>query len=282
MTTDIQSLKDIADRYDVIVLDQWGVLHDGSRPYPGVIAALNGITADGYRLAVLSNSGKRNAPNVARMTEIGFAPDLFSAVMTAGEALWHDLQEQRVPHRHFYVIEGQPGDASEWASGLDVVIDADLNAVQAVLLMGVPDDATLAEWRPVLTEINTRDLTVYCSNPDHVAPRGGGRTVLSPGTLARSFEHMGGTVVYYGKPHPQVFGALGDVLQVPPERVLMVGDSPDHDIAGADAVGWDSLLVFGGLCREMLDAADRHQALGALCEKREVPLPTYAIDMLRW
>lgn len=281
MTTAIQSLAEIADHYDAIVLDQWGVLHNGSEPYPGVIAALDSMTGQGHRLAVLSNSGKRSAPNVARMAEMGYASGLFSTVMTAGEALWHDLQGQHVPHRRFYVIEGRNGDAAGWAHGLDVVIDAEIDAAEAVLLMGLPDHSTLADWQPVLAAARARGLIVYCSNPDHIAPRTGGQTVLSPGSLAQAHEQAGGTVVYYGKPHKQVFAVLGDVLQAPPERLLMVGDSPDHDIAGADAAGWDSLLVFGGLCRDMLADADRHQSLAAYSRQRGVPMPTYSIELLR-
>ena len=54
--------------------------------------------------------------------------------------------------------------------------------------------------------------------------------------------------MFYGKPHKAIFDVLSDTLRfADPTRVLMVGDSPEHDIAGAQTVGWDSLVVAGGL-----------------------------------
>jgi ribonucleotide monophosphatase NagD (HAD superfamily) len=67
MTRWLSHLAEIADRYDAIVLDQWGVLHDGTRPYPGAVMALEQMKAGRARLAVLSNSGKRAAPNLTRI-----------------------------------------------------------------------------------------------------------------------------------------------------------------------------------------------------------------------
>ncbi|MCY4259493.1 MAG: TIGR01459 family HAD-type hydrolase, partial [Rhodobacteraceae bacterium] len=196
MTTAIQSLTEIADGYDAIVLDQWGVLHNGSTPYPGVADALKSITAAGHRLAILSNSGKRADPNADRIRQMGFASGLFTTVMTAGEALWHDVKTGSVPHRSFHVIESRQGDATRWAEGLDIGMGCDIRTADAVLLMGLPDDTTLMPWQPVLDAAGDRNLTVYCSNPDHIAPRAGGRTVLSPGALAREYEQLGGDVVY--------------------------------------------------------------------------------------
>ena len=40
MTRAIASILEVAREYDAVVLDQWGVLHDGSEPYPGAVTAL--------------------------------------------------------------------------------------------------------------------------------------------------------------------------------------------------------------------------------------------------
>ena len=40
MTRLLDSIGQIADQFDAIVLDQWGVLHDGSAPYPAALDAL--------------------------------------------------------------------------------------------------------------------------------------------------------------------------------------------------------------------------------------------------
>ena len=99
MVRHLDSLKEIAGDYDAVVLDQWGVLHDGTTPYPRAIDTLK--TLRGTRFAVLSNSGKRAAPNAARIAAMGFCADLFDLVMTSGEALWQDIAAGRAAHaRH--------------------------------------------------------------------------------------------------------------------------------------------------------------------------------------
>jgi len=166
------SLAEIAGHYDGIVLDQWGVLHDGTTPYPDAVAAIEQLARNGTRLAVLSNSGKRAAPNLARIADMGFDPDAFEVVMTSGEALWHDIDAGRIDAARFYAIERSAGDAAGWAEDLNVDLVA-LNQAQAVLLMGLPDGSTLADWDSVLDHIVGLDLTIYCSNPDLASPRGG-------------------------------------------------------------------------------------------------------------
>ncbi|WP_257891148.1 hypothetical protein [Gymnodinialimonas phycosphaerae] len=143
MTKVIENLSDISDRFDAIVLYQWGVLHDGTTLYPGAITALCGVNK---RLAVLSNSGKRAGPNASRITGMGFPERMFECVMTLGEALWQGIATGRVAHRILCPITRGPGDAETWVKGLDVVLTPDVAAADAVLLMGLPDrDADAAE-----------------------------------------------------------------------------------------------------------------------------------------
>ena len=46
-----------------VLLDQYGVLHDGKKAYPGAIAAVEALAAAGRKLLVLSNSSRREAPS---------------------------------------------------------------------------------------------------------------------------------------------------------------------------------------------------------------------------
>lgn len=45
------------------------------------------------------------------------------------------------------------------------------------------------------------------------------------------------------KPHPRIFTAALDRLDLPPARILHVGDRPRHDVEGARAVGMHALLL---------------------------------------
>ncbi|MEM6759152.1 MAG: TIGR01459 family HAD-type hydrolase [Pseudomonadota bacterium] len=277
MTRDIASLAEVAHGYDAIVLDQWGVLHDGTVPYPGAVASLTRLRSDGHRLAVLSNSGKRAAPNAARIAAMGFPQDMFEIVMTSGEALWRDLRDGAIAARRFYPIERSAGDAEAWAQGLDIDM-CGLGAAEAILLMGLPDGNAASDWSDVLHTALKRDLSVYCSNPDRHSPRAGG-LVVSPGALAFDYADQGGTVHFYGKPHVPIFDALERHLGT--SRILMVGDSLEHDIAGAHAAGWDSILVRCGLYARDFAAGPMEQVLAHLVARQGVSPPTFTMGQVQ-
>lgn len=281
MTQAIACLTDVADRYDAIVLDQWGVLHDGTTPYPGAIAALEALHAQGTRLAVLSNSGKRAGPNAARIAGMGFDAGLFEAVMTSGEALWLDSMSGRAAHKRLFPITRDPGDAEVWADGLSVELTSDPAQADAILLMGLPDGGDPDAAVSVLDVARTNGIPVLCTNPDRASPRAGGVTVVSPGALAHDYQDAGGDVQFYGKPHTPVFRAVEAAMGVARGRLLMVGDSLEHDIAGGHAAGWDTAFIQGGLHADAFaNGADAIDVVTRLASTDAAPMPTYTLTQL--
>ena len=97
MVSDIricEGLSDLSDSYMGWILDQWGVLHDGNKPYDGVIEALQELKNRKKQIVLLSNSGKRAATNAERLEKIGFDISLFNAIMTSGEMTWNGLKNR--------------------------------------------------------------------------------------------------------------------------------------------------------------------------------------------
>ncbi len=280
----IESLVEVADRFDAIVLDQWGVLHDGTRPYPGVAAALEALAASKTRLAVLSNSGKRAALNADRIASMGIDTSVFDTVMTSGEALWRDIDAARRPGRDVFVISADPADAVAWAEGLDLNLVSDLDQAELVILMGIAPEA--AQQSGHLADLGARikalGLTVYCTNPDRASPRAGGVVVPSPGAVAHAWADAGVRTVFYGKPHEPIFRALETALDLSPHRLAMVGDSLEHDIAGGHAAGWATVFIQGGLHASLFTKATGVDgALALLAAKEAAPLPDFTLPFLR-
>lgn len=243
MTTEIASILHIAGQFDAIVFDQWGVLHNGSTPYPFAVEAIERLAKAGIPLGVLSNSGKRADLNAVRITGMGF-PEVFAHVMTSGEALWQDVATGVLPYRRMLPITGAPGDAEYWRGDLALEFTETLNDADAILLMGLPDQDDHSDTTAILDRARENGMPLICSNPDRASPREGG-TVISPGALAHAYADAGGDVTFYGKPHRAVFTALERALGT--RKILMVGDSPEHDIAGAQGARWASLFIAGGL-----------------------------------
>lgn len=284
MTQLLDSIETIADKFDAIVLDQWGVLHDGTTPYRGAIGALTTLAAKGTRLAVLSNSGKRADLNAQRIAAKGFSNDLFGCVMTSGEALWQDAAAGKLQGNQAYVVAANPNDAVQWALGLDLNFVTDLAKADFVLIMGLPEgDAapTAQSLNDLCNAILARGIPTYCSNPDRASPRAGGRLVISPGALAHDIADAGGRVTFYGKPHAPVFRAIEAAMNVTPDRCLMVGDSLEHDIAGATNAGWHTLFIRGGIHASLFETGDTAAALATLAATKGVQAPNFSLQSLR-
>ena len=278
MTQACDRLDQLASSYDAIIFDQWGVLHNGSKAYPGAVACLRGLAQAGHRLGVLSNSGKRSAANATRIAEFGYADSWFEMVMTSGEALWRDIADGRVREARFWPLERSAGDAAAWADGFGITLTEDLMDAEAVLLMGLPDGTELEDLAPSLEAIMARNLPTYCSNPDKASPRHGG-PVTSPGAVAQVLQDRGAKVTYYGKPHRPVFDAVE--LSLGTDRLLIVGDSLDHDIVGGQGAGWDTLLIQGGLYAERFANGDADENRDVLVAQAGCAPPTYRMETLR-
>ena len=279
MTKKINSISEIVHEYDAIVFDQWGVLHDGKVSFEGAIECLNGLKKSNVKLAILSNSGKRSLSNADRISMMGFQSTLFETIMTSGEALWTDISSNIINEKKFFPIERDKGDAKLWAGSLDISFEDSVHSAQAILLMGLPDGNDLINWTDILEIAIDLNLPLYCSNPDLLSPRPGGKLITAAGVLAHHYRDCGGRVVFYGKPHEEIFKKLQNILNS--KRILMVGDSLDHDILGGFSAGWDTLLVKCGIHAPEFVRNNDTITLKKIINLKKCKPPTYLIESVK-
>jgi HAD superfamily hydrolase (TIGR01459 family) len=252
----IDGLSGLVGRYDALILDLWGVLHNGLEPYPGVLDCLRALKSAGKRTCLLSNAPRRVHSVVEQLDGIGIPRALYGEALSSGEATWQALAEppdefhRSLGRRCFHL--GPPRDASAH-EGLDLDLVGRPEDAGFVLNTGAHEwDDTLEDYRPTLEAAAARDLPMICANPDLVVMYGA-KEAICAGLLAREYERMGGRVAYHGKPHPPVYrrclGLLGDPS---PSSVLAIGDSLRTDVAGAAAAGIDAVFVTGGIHGEAL------------------------------
>ena len=84
---------------------------------------------------------------------------------------------------------------------------------------------------------------MICTNPDLIVDRGNIRE-LCAGSVAMVFEKMGGKVIYFGKPYPEVYNQSIDNKN---KKILCIGDNLNTDIRGANLLNYDSLLISNGV-----------------------------------
>jgi HAD superfamily hydrolase (TIGR01459 family) len=253
------------------------VLTDGVRLYPGALDALRALRAAGRRVALLSNSGRRASLNAERLAAMGIPADAYDLFMSSGEFAHHLLRERGLAgtaRRCLLLSRG--GDASPLdGTGLAPVTDAD--AAELVVIAGSDgDERPLSDYEAWLAPAARRHLPAVCLNPDRTMLTARG---LAPGAgrIAELYEALGGTVTWIGKPfqpiYDHVFSALGDP---PRERAVALGDSVEHDIAGARAAGCAACLVRRGIIAGASDAA-----ILAECARRGA-WPDAVLDAFAW
>jgi HAD superfamily hydrolase (TIGR01459 family) len=282
-------VAELAARYDQFIVDQWGVLHDGHAPYPDAIDCLRQLQAAGKRVVLLSNSGKRTWVNRARLKEIGFENHLFDAVVTSGEATWRALADRTDPFFRDLgrrcILWSRYGDRS-LVEQLDLELVERTADADFLLLGGIEDAARLDDFLEALESAAGRDLPMVCANPDIVAVQANGAFGTAPGAIARHYEGLGGRVFYVGKPHRPIYELCLEALGNPPRAdVVAIGDSVQHDIAGAAGMMLDTGLVMAGIHGPGFDLVGGLDANQSALEQLETEFgvrPRWILPRFRW
>ncbi len=252
----LPGIADLADRYDGFVLDLWGVVHDGRSVFPWVNDTLTRLRQAGKRSVLLSNAPRRISVTRERNRSIGLDNSLVDGLMTSGEAAWQHLSTRPdafyrdLGRRCLHI--GAARDISA-RDGLDYDFVTAVEDAEFIFNTGsAHEDGRSPIDEEPLVEAARRGLPMVCANPDKVVIVGG-KMQECAGAIAKRFEALGGEVRYHGKPHPEVYGPVMDMLGVPKERCLAIGDSLETDVQGAVNAGLDALLVLDGIHREGLD-----------------------------
>jgi HAD superfamily hydrolase (TIGR01459 family) len=287
----IGGLSEISDRYDAILCDIWGVLHNGVASFAEASEALVSFRRRGGAVVLISNAPRPSPPIERQVLRLGVPPEAFDAVVTSGDVTI-GLIEQRAGARVLHI--GPERDLSLFDAAAEARARpklVSLEEAEYAVCTGLRNDETETpdDYEPELRAMACRGLLLICANPDIVIHRGDD-LIYCAGALARRYEELGGSVIYAGKPHRPIYGralaqterARGGPIEKP--RVLAIGDGMKTDIVGAARAELDALFVTGGIHRSLhkatLDSPADPAELQHLYDENEV-WPVAAIPMLR-
>ena len=280
-----QGLSDLADHYDVLLSDVWGVIHNGRESFLAACAALARWRAERGPVILISNSPRPSADVVAQLDALGVPREAWSAFVTSGDAT-RLLLAERAPGPAWRL--GPDRDAPLY-SGLGLSFES-LDKAAFIACTGPIDDETEGpgDYQDRFEGAAARGLEMVCANPDIVVQRGD-RLIYCGGALAQLYETLGGKVVMAGKPHAPIYDlcvAEAERLSGGPvarSRMLCIGDGVATDVKGANAQGLDVLFIAAGIhgaetiTPEGLDAA----AVEALL-RQEGAQARFAMADLAW
>lgn len=331
----IGGLREILDSYDLFLVDQYGVVHDGITPFPGAIAVLQELCARNKKIVILSNSSARVHVAAQKYAEMGL-PSVYTGFLTSGEVTWNYLNAHyRGKKCIWFGWRFFPTD--NYLKLLDITPTSDPNEADFVFFQGsqclvtshidadhhssidmqftntgIIDETVL----PLLLTAAKRGLPSICANMD-VTVVNDNKTFYMAGFLHNYYKQLtsgAANVIGFGKPDPAFFRQgmeLGAAATLPLDsaaaaptnttadtisrwishrRVVHLGDSLHHDIAGAVATNIDSVFItHHGVHREAFvdyvetttctDSQQKRllEITMSLCEQEKCPSPTYIL-----
>jgi HAD superfamily hydrolase (TIGR01459 family) len=248
----------LAGRYDALLSDVWGVIHNGLESFPAACDALARFRAGGGTVVLITNAPRPGEVVVRLLDRLKVPRESYDAIVSSGDvtravmSARHDKAVFHIgPDRDLPIFDGL---------GLSFV---PFEEADYVVCTGLTNDEieTPESYRDLLTKLRERDLFMLCGNPDLVVERGE-RLVYCAGALADLYAALGGRVLYAGKPHRPIYDLAltraADLrgTQPPLDRVLAIGDSVRTDLKGASDFGIDCLFVTAGIHAEEL--GERH------------------------
>lgn len=248
----VQSLEPLTASRRALLVDIWGVMHNGVKPYLSAVDACACFRKKGGVVLLLSNSPRPTPSLLEQLHRIGVPTSAYDSVLTSGDAAFLLIQKSAEQGQKISHI-GPERDLSLFAGMTQKLVS--LSEAQTVVCSGLYDDEREGpeNYIEVLKELASRRVRMICANPDITVERGG-TIIYCAGAIAQAYEAVGGSVDYVGKPYLPIyklaFERLAELRSETPiqlHEVLAIGDGVGTDMQGANAAGIDAVFIASGL-----------------------------------
>ena len=243
---DKEGLSSIADNYQLFYVDLWGVVHNGVTLHLEAIKALKEINKKKKDYILLTNAPRPNHVVKSFLEKLGMEKEIRDHVFTSGEAALIYLKKNLINKTFFHV--GPPRDFDLFKDFEQNKL-SDIQKSEYILCTGLFDDhdKDLVFYKNLFEKHLKKKMV--CTNPDLIVDRGDIREFCA-GSVAMVFEKMGGNVVYFGKPYPEVYNQSIDNKD---KKILSIGDNLNTDIKGANLLNYDSLIISNGIHKHEIE-----------------------------
>jgi HAD superfamily hydrolase (TIGR01459 family) len=236
----IEHISEIYKDYDCFLIDLWGVMHDGTAVFKEAMTVVKKLTQENKRIVFLSNA-PRPAKNVKNyLIKLKIEEKYLNNILTSGEAAIKSLQDNKFGKTFFHI---GPARDEPIFYGLEKN-KTDLKKCDFILCTGLFDEqlSDLSYYEDLLNNFKSKKLV--CTNPDLTVYKAG-KIEICAGAIANVFEKIGGKVIYFGKPHKEIYNLCLNKN----EKTLVIGDNLKTDIKGANNLNLDSLFITNGVHR---------------------------------
>ena len=255
MTQIVNALSDISAQYDALFVDLWGCVHNGVRAFDAANKALIEYRAGGGIVVLVTNSPRPRAQVEQQLADFGVARDAWDSIASSGDSARSALFLGAVGQKIYFIGTDAELPFFEPLKLIDDPIQIShvpIEEAEGIVCTGLPTaNGTPDDVRGPLLYAKQKGLKLLCANPDIIVDRGDKREWCA-GAVAQAYSEMGGTSLYFGKPHAPIYDLARRRLSairpnISDDRILAIGDGITTDIQGAIGEGIDSLFITGGL-----------------------------------
>lgn len=275
-TKRIQGLSEIADQYELVLCDVWGVLHNGIAPRKGAIEALSTFKSNGGTVIMITNAPRQRKSVFIQLENMGVPEGTFDNIVTSGDVT-RDLIRSGAKN----MLHIGPEKDINLFEGIEINL-VDEERAEAIICSGLWSEQTETpkDYVELLTRLKERGLPFICANPDLVVEVGD-HLEYCAGAIAREYAILGGETLIAGKPHHPIYDvAINEAQKISGKKydkssILAIGDGMPTDILGAEKYGLDALYVSAGIHAGEYGEADNPDHLGVLdflAESRANPI----------
>ena len=234
----LNHLSEIFHSYDTFVIDLWGVMHNGISLNAKAIETVKNLSENSKKIVFLSNAPRPSSKVIEFLKKMKMSEKYLSKVITSGEAAMSAINQNKYGKKFYHL--GPSRDNSIFKK-----VEKNKTSLENcdfILCTGLFDnyENDLNYYKDLLKNYTSKKL--ICTNPDLIVHRGNIEEFCA-GSVAKTFESLGGEVIYYGKPHKEIYKMCFDQG----ERVLAIGDNLKTDIKGANNLNIDSLFIYNGV-----------------------------------
>ena len=252
----------LAQAYDVVLCDVWGVVHNGVVASADACDALTRFRRQGGTVILITNAPRPGAVVTILLDGLKVPRAACDGIVSSGDVT-RAIVAERAGQSAYHI--GPARDVPIFDGLALRLVDAE--RADYVVCTGLFDDTveTPQDYGALIETLRARGLVMVCANPDAVVERGD-KLVYCAGAIADLYASAGGSVLYAGKPYRPIYEqALSAALAARGHatshgRVLAIGDSVRTDLKGAAAFGIDCLFVTGGIHAEELGGRDNPSA----------------------
>ena len=265
----LNHLSEISQHYDTYIIDLWGVMHDGISLNSKAVEVVEKLSENSKKVVFLSNAPRPSLKVIEFLKKMKLNEKFLSKVITSGEAAMKAINQNKFGKKFYHL--GPTRDQSLFEKVLSN--KTSLEKCDYIICTGLFDkqENDLNYYKDLLKEYTSKKL--ICTNPDLIVHRGNVEE-LCAGSIAKTFEKIGGKVIYYGKPYKEIY----ELCFNQGDKVLAIGDNLRTDIKGANNVGIDSLFIYSGVHKKEIK---NKTELQTLLEKYKVE-SNFLQEELKW